>query len=285
MTITTNRVTNQLLVLRFDSVKCHDNALQHFGFSEQLVSRGGLLTSSASGSVRTGLDNGGVNMAKPEPWRRTGRKAKEEHFLGLGAHVVLEVSLYDDKWMLQGRGIVQLDERAAEDTHGEGQTWKGRFLAIEDDYYEWWVGNTYPYTSLPFHFCSKQAHNCKEQTYYREPIHVDVFRLLPEDSYLSLGWLTDLKKTEAQRRCYVPVVPGEIAPGPSGGDAAGGHGAGIPREVEERRAGLDGLAAALGSGHVPAEDGGREDPERRRREKRGRNPLPTSWRWRQRTPH
>eukprot|EP00438_Fugacium_kawagutii_P000277 Skav206174 [mRNA] locus=scaffold3494:124406:139670:+ [translate_table: standard] len=212
------------------------------------------------------------DMARPEPWRRTGRKAKDEHFLGLGKNVTLEVSLYDDRWMTQGRGIVQLDERAAEDSHGAGQTWKGRFLAIEDDYYEWWVGNTYPYTSLPFHFCARQAHNCREETYYRQPIHVDVFRLLPEDTFASLGWLTDIKKAEAQRRFVAPdplPAPGGVAdPGPAGVGVAAGAGARDPGEVEIGQEGVDGLARALGG--TPARDDAGERGEEIRKKKKQR---------------
>ena len=45
-------------------------------------------------------------MTQPEPWRRTGRKAKEDHWLGLEAGAVVEVSLYDDGGQQQGRGVI-----------------------------------------------------------------------------------------------------------------------------------------------------------------------------------
>ena len=54
-------------------------------------------------------------MAEPEPWRKTGRKAGEEHWLGLTPSAVVEVSLYDDAGRQQGRGVVKLQHRAIED--------------------------------------------------------------------------------------------------------------------------------------------------------------------------
>ena len=97
-------------------------------------------------------------MTQPEPWRRTGRKAKEDHWLGLEAGAVVEVSLYDDGGQQQGRGVIQLTARAIEDKDTEeGQTWRGQFLAIEDGYYEWWVEKTYKMKILPFHFCARQS--------------------------------------------------------------------------------------------------------------------------------
>lgn len=74
---------------------------------------------------------------------------------------------------------------------------EGTLPGHQDEYYEWWVNSTYPYTSLPFHLCGRQAHNCKEETYYRQPIHVDVFRVLPGETYLGLGWMTDEKRRRA----------------------------------------------------------------------------------------
>ena len=84
-------------------------------------------------------------MAEPEPWRKTGRKAGEEHWLGLTPSAVVEVSLYDDAGRQQGRGVVKLQHRAIEDEAGKGQTWRGFFLAIEDGYYEWWGTKSLPH--------------------------------------------------------------------------------------------------------------------------------------------
>ena len=78
-------------------------------------------------------------MSAPEPWRRTGRKAANDHWLGLERLTLIEVSLYDDGGRQQGRGLIQLQERGTEVQPGEGQTWLSRFVGVEDGYYEWWV--------------------------------------------------------------------------------------------------------------------------------------------------
>ena len=187
-------------------------------------------------------------MTQPEPWRRTGRKAKEDHWLGLEAGAVVEVSLYDDGGQQQGRGVIQLTARAIEDKDTEeGQTWRGQFLAIEDGYYEWWVENTYKMKILPFHFCARQSQQCAVKTLYREPIHIDVFRVIPEDGFLKLSWMTAEKKTEALKVFEAKTEgpgTGAARPGLSG---AGTPGAGAPpEEVKEGEEGITGLARALG---------------------------------------
>ena len=189
-------------------------------------------------------------MAEPEPWRKTGRKAGDEHWLGLAPSVVVEVSLYDDVGRQQGRGVVKLQHRAIDDEAGKGQTWLGFFLAIEDGYYEWWVVNHYPTKVLPIHFCQVAAHRCGEQTLYRDPIHVDVFRILPDDTYLRLPWMTDEKKEKAKsllalHATQAPAVPALASPAAGGGD--GGRGSRVD-EVEVGEAGIAGLARALGAG-------------------------------------
>jgi hypothetical protein len=187
-------------------------------------------------------------MTQPEPWRRTGRKAKEDHWLGLEAGAVVEVSLYDDRGQQQGRGVIQLTARAIEDKDTEeGQTWRGQFLAIEDGYYEWWVENTYKMKILPFHFCARQSQQCAVKTLYREPIHIDVFRVIPEDGFLKLSWMTAEKKTEALKVFEAKTEgpgTGAARPGLSG---VGTPGAGAPpEEVKEGEEGITGLARALG---------------------------------------
>lgn len=189
-------------------------------------------------------------MGKPEPWQKTGRRAKEEHWLGLEEKVVIEASLYDDRGQPQGRGVIQLERRALEDQETkDGQTWKGKFLAIEDDYYEWWVNTTFPGNLLPFHFCARQVTACRVATLYRQPIHIDVFRILPDNAYESLVWLKDAKKEQAKKR-----FDGRSLDGPGDGDVAlvhaggDGPGPGAPGtgEVADGIRGIEGLAAALG---------------------------------------
>ena len=196
-------------------------------------------------------------MSAPEPWRRTGRKAANDHWLGLERLTLIEVSLYDDGGRQQGRGLIQLQERGTEVQPGEGQTWLSRFVGVEDGYYEWWVNTTFPTKVVPLHFCQRQAHHCSDTTVYRDPIHVDVFRILPGRSYESLNWLKGVKRDEAEKLIDFSniVVPG------GGGAGSGVPGDGNPppgprEDVQTGAEGIDGLAAALGSqgGAAPGGD-------------------------------
>ena len=202
--------------------------------------------------VRTSEGISGWGMTAPEPWRKTGRRAKDEHWLGLARLAVVEVSLYDDHGNQQGRGVIQLGHRGLDNAEKDGQTWMGVFLAIEDGYYEWWVKNHYQQnfaTGLAFHFCAKQSHRCTEATVYRDPIHVDVFRVLPGRTFLELSWLTAAKKTEAEKNWRDPDVsaqPGAPDPGAAGSGKPGGA---ADAPVEEGAAGIRGLAQALGAGN------------------------------------
>ena len=187
-------------------------------------------------------------MSDPEPWRKTGRKAGDDHWIGLGALALLEVSVYDDLGRQQGRGLVQLTERGTEVQPGEGQTWLGKFVSVEDEYYQWWLENTYGQRPIPVHFCQRQAHRCTDETVYRNPIHVDVFRVLPGNSYEKLGWLNDKKKEDAERLMDLSFVSGGgggiAGPGPA---RPGTPPPGAGEEVQTGEAGIDGLAAALGA--------------------------------------
>ena len=187
-------------------------------------------------------------MSDPEPWRKTGRKAGEDHWVGLGALALLEVSVYDDLGRQQGCGLVQLTERGTEVQPGEGQTWLGKFVSVEDEYYEWWLENTYGQRPIPLHFCQRQAHRCTDETVYRSPIHVDVFRVLPGKSYEKLGWLNGKKKDDAERLMDLSLVSGGrdgiAGPGPA---RPGTPPPGAGEEVQTGEAGIDGLAAALGA--------------------------------------
>ena len=144
--------------------------------------------------------------------------------------------------MLTGRGI--------EDNEKEGQTWMAVFLGIEDDYYAWWVTNHYPTKIIPFHFCRRQTHRCTVATLYREPIHVDVFRILPADSFNQLAWMSESKKEQAKKILDERLVspPGVKASAPrSAGGGTPGPGSADGGEVEEGPEGIAGLAQALGT--------------------------------------
>ena len=194
-------------------------------------------------------------MAKPEPWRKTGRKAKPEHFLGVSEGVVLEVSLYDNRGCQQGRGVIQLLEKTRGEDEIEGQIWRGRFLCIEDDYYEWWAEQTFGTALVPFHLCERNIQHCTQASVYRNPVHVDVFRVLPLRSYQNLAWMNEARREKANNTFVPPAEPppgigraGAGTPGTGaldpGGGGSGHHGGG---EVETGLDGISGLAAALGS--------------------------------------
>ena len=68
-------------------------------------------------------------MGEPEPWRRTGRKAKNDHWMGLEAGVLVELSVYDDNGAQQGRAVAHLTGRGDEGHIKEGQVWLSRLVA------------------------------------------------------------------------------------------------------------------------------------------------------------
>eukprot|EP00435_Cladocopium_sp_Y103_P066141 s225_g28.t1 len=68
----------------------------------------------------------------PEPWRKTGRKAKEDQWLGLEENVLIEFAVYDDRENQQGRMVAQLKSRGEVGTKDEGQVWPARALGAED---------------------------------------------------------------------------------------------------------------------------------------------------------
>ena len=85
---------------------------------------------------------------------------------------------------------------------------RGWFLAIEDEY-----RHHYP-TKIFLQFREVATHRCGEETLYREPIHVDVFRLLPGETYVNLSWLKDEKKEKATGLAglYAADAPAGMAP-------------------------------------------------------------------------
>ena len=211
-------------------------------------------------------------MAKLEAWRKTGRRATPEHFVGVAGGVVLEVSLYDRQGSQQGRGVIQLLEKTRGENEIEGQIWRGRFLCIEDGYYEWWAETTFGTRLVPFHLCERNAQQCREASVYRNPVHVDVFRVLPKKSFLNLVWMTEALREKANNTFVPPAEPppgigragagvsGTGTPGPGGGGAAASG-----EEVETGGEGTTGLAGGLWSaGHGSAPDVPSDDKKKRK---------------------
>ena len=183
-------------------------------------------------------------MGEPEPWRRTGRKAKGDHFIGLTQGVLVEFTVYDNKDAAQGRAVCQLQSRGDEMPGDEGETWLAKVLAIEDDYFKHWYDSTYGLGPVPIHVCARQAHSCRVQTVFRNPLHMDVFRLLPGRSALKVKWYKDEEK---QR--ITDLVDSLTPAGGLGGDPPG-QAVGSGGVVQVGQAGIDGLARALGSGEA-----------------------------------
>ncbi|CAE8717690.1 unnamed protein product, partial [Polarella glacialis] len=194
-------------------------------------------------------------VVRPEQWRRTGRQAGEEHFLGLNPMCIIEFPSYDDGQHQQGNLV--LLSAAVGELDRTGGTWLGKCLAVQDGYYEYWLTQTHgPMKDLrdvPLHLCSVSASRCGVNLIYRDVIHVDVFRMLPGDSALRLGWLSAAQKTFITEVLEgVPVADAGFAAaaGPGAGAGIPGAGPNLGGVVQPGAAVFQGLAAALG-GAVP----------------------------------
>ena len=128
----------------------------------------------------------------PLSMAKDGRKASGEHFNGLGSMTLIEFPGYDHQGGQQGKILACLSN---EEEVTEGKLFMGYVLAIEDGYYEYWLTQTYGKYHvdrlIPFHFCARQVSRCGVGTRYRDPIHVDVFRIVKLDQLEKLQWLTD----------------------------------------------------------------------------------------------
>ena len=202
-------------------------------------------------------------MAEPEPWRKTGRKAKDDHWLGLAPDVLVELAVYDDRGNQQGRMVAQLKVKGDMAAREEGQVWLAKVLGIEDPYFDWWFQQTYGENQVPLHACSRQAFQCRAGTLYRNPLHMDVFRVLPGRTAMGLSWLSDEKKNV---EAALPAISsGEVAPEPHGSGGVLVRGEATVATGEE---GIRGLADALGSKpRAEAKDVDEERPVPKRQKK------------------
>ena len=104
-----------------------------------------MLGFSRKSRVLLGGSTGGVRAmagALP-PWRKTGRKAKHEHFTGLTTGAFVEFVGYDDRGRQQGRILGCLAENDELHAQDRGITGLMHVLAIEDGYYEYWHEQTF----------------------------------------------------------------------------------------------------------------------------------------------
>eukprot|EP00438_Fugacium_kawagutii_P019691 Skav233093 [mRNA] locus=scaffold3948:8226:9719:+ [translate_table: standard] len=178
----------------------------------------------------------------PEPWRRTGRKAGEDHFVGLESGAIIEAAAYHELGGRMGHFVCQVKKKDPLGTDKPpGQTWTGTMLAIEDGYYLWWyehhIGALKSKVEGYFHFCEIPQGDCKSQGGYLNLIHIDVFRILQPDELSKVRWFSAGQKTEA------PTLMTWTAPGGEVGDPAA-----APSGVRPGAAGVTGLRAALERG-------------------------------------
>ena len=227
-----------------------------------------LLTAVSPGvPARRGLERSRAcgAMASPEAWRKTGRKAAEAHWVGLSPGELVEIVVYNDQGQTQGTILVEL-LREYEDPAHEGRSWLGKIHACQDDYFAWWVSTTYDQGEAGIHFCGRRGDHCSVRTPFRDVLHVDVFRMLPGDSALSLPWLS-----EDQKNLVTQLLKASGPPPPGSGQVPGA-GAGEPGgrgKVEGGEPGIRGLAAALAGGERESDAGEVEnEPKEKKTKKR-----------------
>ena len=174
------------------------------------------------------------------PWRKTGRKADPRHFEGLEIGCLLEMAVYDDRNRPQGRALAAVTGAALETYISGGRVFECQMLAIEDGYYLYWFENEYgKLTDSPavfVHFCDVPVGGCRSETAFRNPIHVDVFRLVTSAQAERLVWLT------ADQKAFVAAHPAVVG----GKDVPWGrscfHSWGKPTSQRLGRSGGDGAA-------------------------------------------
>ena len=194
-----------------------------------------------------------MSVDRLSPWRRTGRKASDEHYAKLQTMSLVEFPGYDNLGNHQGKVLACLSNE--EEVH-EGKLFMGHVLAVEDGYYEYWVNETFGKYQvdrlIPFHFCAKPIARCGVDTRYRSPIHVDVYRLVKYEQLDKLQWLTQDDWTHIRANPLVISLGADagVAGTPAVPAAAPKAGAkkDRPDEVRSGRAGIEGLAQALGAG-------------------------------------
>ena len=199
-------------------------------------------------------------------WRRTSRSAPAGHFEGLVPNVWVEFPGYDDQGRQQGNVLAYIVEAADCRQMSKGMIFHGHVIAVQDGYYDFWIEKTFGDYSgtrtVPLHFCKCYASRCSESTMYREPIHVDVFRILEPEHLGYLQWLTDEHK---KRLDVYPGLAGVSSLQKTPGDGPVSNGP----EIQTGMPGIAGLAAALGGpdpAHVSHAPGpGNESREGRKR--------------------
>eukprot|EP00435_Cladocopium_sp_Y103_P022523 s450_g5.t1 len=156
----------------------------------------------------------------PEPWRKTGRLAANEHYIGLAPFTIVEAAAYHEDGSRMGHILLQLHRKDPLEVDGEdGITWGGHMLGVEDPYYLWWYESTFgkleDRREAFFHFCRKPEHQCHFTGGYGNLIHVDVFRVLGPDECEKLRWVNLMRFAEGAPGAPVAGL-GEVRPGAAG---------------------------------------------------------------------
>ena len=189
--------------------------------------------------------------------------------------VLVEFPAYDNKGNQQGKILACLTNKEDADQVKDGEVYMGQILAVEDGYYQWWLEQTHgPYTTsrvIPFHFCGRPADRCSSPTRYREPIHVDVFRLIPLESLGKIQWFTDQDKRRIEENPLVIGLRADAGVGALPAPAATPKAGPARQEVATGAAGIEGLARALGDGGAEVEEDPPEDKKDKKKKHRKRS--------------
>ena len=218
-------------------------------------------------------------------WRKTGARARPEHYEGLASGVVVEAVMYDDKCRPQGHALLILAAKEIDEAEEEGQVWGCHFLSIQDDYYTWWHQNEHGPLKEGrlhrIHLCGRPCKTCGVETPFRQVTHIDVYRMLEGDGHERLSWLTP----EGKATMHEILEGHRLRKGDSKKDhksearPCGSDGVGLT-PVLPGAEGLTGLAAALsGGGKAPDAEspaspresisGGAGEAKRRRAKEKG----------------
>ena len=224
---------------------------------------GARIAKRGSFPLEANLGSGSGGRQMPEPWRKTGRKASDDHYLGLNELAVVEAAAYHEDGSRMGHLLFQLlrSDPLGGDSDG-GKSWGGIMLAIEDPYYSWWFESTFGALTegkeVFFHFCRQPQNSCSFRGGYADLIHVDVWRILSKDEVLNTRWLGDDGRAQVEQLKRAP--PTNTAP------------AAPPGVVQPGAAGVTGLRSALeGTALVEAADAKPATERKRKRQPDGEN--------------
>eukprot|EP00435_Cladocopium_sp_Y103_P065077 s548_g26.t3 len=221
-------------------------------------------------------------QAMAEPRSHCGRKAGDEHFVGLCELAIVEAAAYHDDGSRMGHLLFQLGRADPLNSDAdEGKTWGGSMLAIEDPYYLWWFEQNYGKIEdrgeIFVHFCKKPEQECGFHGRYGGLIHVDVFRVVTPDEAERTRWCSVEMKAkmkglmrfaEADPPITVPGPPGDVQPGAAGvtglrqaleGTPPGGGGTRRPEGEAEDKEELERVAKKKQKKRDAPEEDGSED--------------------------